>query len=134
MTTRDDLTAFIVARLDEEEWAARGLAGTTWTAERLGDHDYEIRVAPEPLIHAVTPTGGIADVQREDVAEWIAAHHPRRALREVDGTRAMLLALGAAAGSPPWDSAFEIALRCTGITWSDHPDYRAEWAPHARRA
>jgi hypothetical protein len=88
--TMDDLTAFISARLDEDEAAARGLAGTTWTAKRLGDHDYEIWVIPEPLIHATAPTAGIADVQREDVAEHIARHDPRRALREVAAKRAIV--------------------------------------------
>ena len=139
MTTQDDLIAFISARLDEEERDARGLSGTTWTAKRLGDHDYEIWVVPDRLIHATAPTAGIADVQREDVAEWIADHHPRRALRDVEAKREVLR-MATFGGSLPRIAptptlAVEVLDRVIALmatAWSDHPDYRAGWAPGAR--
>ena len=110
MTTPGDLVAFIAARLDE---ARARRAAADWDDE-------------EELL------------EWQDLSDAAFAHarvmDPARVLRQVEGTRAMMIALGAAATpDSPWGSAFDIAARCTAITWSDHPDYRAEWGPHARR-
>lgn len=122
----DDLTAFITARLDEDEAAAYALAGTAWTAKRLGDHDYEIHVTYEPLIHAVAPTGSIADVQREDVANWIADHDPRRAQREVAAKRWLVAAAQRANAEIP--GIANDHLHALAAVWSDHPGYQKDWS------
>lgn len=145
----DDLITFINKRLDEDQAAAYALGGTTWTTKHLGDHDYEIHVAYEPLIHAVAPTDGIADVQREDVAEHIARYDPRRAQREVAAKRAIVTEhkhYDESAGSKVsihfgcelchWHSEYGIpagvnwceTVKQLAAVWSDHPDYQPGWA------
>lgn len=129
-----ELTEFISARLDVIEQTATALGGTYWTVKRIADYDYEIWVHPQPMTHDTAPVQGIADVQREDVAEWIAARDPRGALRDVEAKRKILAEH--APGIDPCD-AHDASMRtipCDTLLylaaiWADHPDYREEWAP-----
>lgn len=152
----DELTAFVRARLDEDEAAARAGArrtGMPWRAE------------PQPgtpgglvldEIGLVGSTGGLY------AAEHIARHDPARVLREVAAKRA-LLSLHAVHSEPErwgdhpdpalrrqptghtayWCSVCDYdrdyghiggreegcqTLRLLAAVWSDHPGYRAEWA------
>ena len=134
-----DLMAFIAARLDEDEAAARRVEGT-WReeAESIG----VILVDGEPLIEGHI-TGLTAHIVR---------HEPARVLREVEAKRAILALhnrthecpIGSTVQSAvkgPWlyiaSEHVEVAgtewpcttLRQFADIWSDHPDYRAEWKP-----
>lgn len=112
----DDLIAFVRARLDEDEAAAR-------KADEMGAGVWALA----PHFHT-------------------ARHSPARVLREVAAKRAILadhhvhVSLD---GSRRWcerccddqllqDDSYCPTLRALAFVWSDHPDYRAEWAP--RRA
>lgn len=125
------LVAFCTARLDEEEQRAYLLSGTEWTANCMGDFDYEIRVQHDPLLHGtIAPAGGIADVEREDVAEWIAGHSPRQAQRDVVAKRAILqhcIEAIDSQGAYREDGSEYVAdqmLAALASAWSNHPDYQ----------
>lgn len=122
----DDLIAFVTARLDEDEWSARGMevAGESWELARNSptEPDWTVCVRLDPLT-----LEGRADVWREDAGTHIARYHPARARREITAKRAILAdhlyddqACGHAIEGCP-------ARRLTAV-YSDHPDYRAEWA------
>ena len=145
----DDLTAFTAARLAEDEAAAAAASDGPWQAWR-GRPGLGLR----QLEHGVTLPGqeagslaSIATASWMD-AEHIARHDPARALREVTAKRARLayylhaqakldhiiahpgemssgdegMWLGKAA-------AARMACRYDAAIWSDHADYRPEWAP-----
>ena len=115
-----DLIAFITARLDEDEAAAKAAWGVEW------DWRYVAR-----------PFG-----ERPSIAHTvhIALHDPARVLREVEAKRAIIreheirdsrcrvctaIHEGRATRfrAPCWTLLF------IADVYSDHPDYREEWAP-----
>jgi hypothetical protein len=122
-----ELTEFITARLDEDEAAAQA-------ARKLAPSDTELAQQAGPC---VSDAGYV----------HIARHHPNRVLREVAAKRAILArhppdgdrwpdcatcsCEGALAGS---DCIGTVSWPCPTVRdvaaiWSDHPDYRPEWAP-----
>ena len=124
-----DLTAFLSARLDEDEAQAReatadpGMAAewheTTSGCLDVGLPDH----GGEDWRDYVWPQGD------SRVTRFIARHDPARALREVEAKRAIL------DDHMPDEYGCQI---CQGDTtcplpylaavYSDHPDYRQEWA------
>jgi hypothetical protein len=134
----DDLVAFLRARLDEDEAAAKaaaGVAGPDWawkTDVTLDDEVTDYLIAPGGTLLADTRGGSDGDL-----AEHIARHDPARVLREVEAARAIVAAYLKAKGIEPDDWADDPAL-CEGLhmaiyaraaVYSDHPDYRQEWKP-----
>jgi hypothetical protein len=135
-----DLTAFVNARLDEDEAAAHAaLHGGSgrWERYREADlYDLDHRL--------VTTSGEFAHIIR---------HDPARVLREVEAMRAILAAhapyrydgrdgegvtrICAVCVSDKDGYAEEWAMdlwpclpvRAIATAWSDHPDYRPEWKP-----
>ena len=118
-----DIVAFLNARLDEDEAAAKEAWGVEWdwryVARPFGEHP--------SIAHTV----------------HIARHDPARVLRDVEADR-VLLALHdelwrlyrafEEAGEPGPISlgraqALSRVLRIRAARFSDHPDYRAEWKP-----
>ncbi|HET9969884.1 MAG TPA: DUF6221 family protein [Streptosporangiaceae bacterium] len=135
-----DLTAFLSARLDEDEAAAKAATGTAWAWEATGDKDSSWAVGHvesedgRPLSGEIEHGQGIViDGVCESIngnladAAHIARHDPDRALREVAFKRSILGQYRTAAG---WSSDnWSLSLRLFAAVWSDHPDYRAEWKP-----
>ena len=142
-TASNDLVAFVRARRDEDEAAARQAASESpW---RVSDtHDDGTRSvkpadAPDGLWH-----GDVAVHIAGSDARHIARHDPARVLREVEAKRRLIddyLDLVksrppdryAPAGEPDatWAMAeciFRVLCRDAAI-WRDHPDYRQEWKP-----
>jgi len=137
MTIMDDLTAFITARLDEDEVIAKAAANRHWRTD-----DNIITLHPEHDGDGFMSWPTRADAQH-------AAHHdPARALREIAAKRAIVTGhswfsptIGPNAGKPcctrcgaglddvyltePWPCD---DLRILAAVWSDHPDYKQEWA------
>jgi hypothetical protein len=101
----DDLISFVRARLDEDEAAARD------AAPFYADRD---------LVAEMVEEGFDAEVP-----EHAQRHDPARALREVAAKRAILVMYADAR----WDLAREDVVRELAAVWSDHADYRQEWAP-----
>jgi hypothetical protein len=123
----DDVVAFVRARLDEDEAAAKAAWGIEW--------DWR---------YVAQPFG-----ERPSIAHTvhIARHDPARVLREVEAKRAIL------DRHMPHETAFD-GLACNwcsedvddrpqiakerwpcpdardlAAVWNDHPDYRQEWKP-----
>lgn len=96
----DDLTAFIRARLGEDEAAA------------------------DELHNRID-----CDLNRLQSFGECSCGYPARVLREVAAKRALLAAYeDAPEFSDPW-IGLDAAVRICAAVWSDHPDYRQEWAP-----
>src|SRR6266550_3786728 len=88
----DDLVAFVTARLDEDEAAAREsyYEGQRWLTEEEGVY----RWPDDELVHTA---------DRKADARHIARHDPARALREVEAKRAILDAYVCTDGGSPRD-------------------------------
>jgi len=129
------LVAFLDARLDEEEAAAKGPPGWKlehWSAVRykISDSGREWRVDAEPRC--------IVDATARDDAEHIARYDPARVLREVEANRAIVRRCAArmdemdvypnALVSPRAVLARQ-ALMDLAAVWNDHPDYDQDWKP-----
>jgi hypothetical protein len=130
------LTAFLAARLDEDEALARQAAQVagpdwTWKTEVPEGCDYPTDYIKTPDGTPLLDTmGGI-----EGDAPHVARHDPARVLREVWAKRKIIEVYEAAAASD--DSATDrsigmatlrMVLRSYATVWNDHPDYRQEWA------
>jgi hypothetical protein len=126
-----DLVAFLRARLDEDEQAARTLGGVTLDAYLEGGDDG----------WAVEGEGGIgAIIGDRNLAEHIARHDPTRVLREVEAKRQIIdeferheavlrmktLVEPARSEAAAKRDALLLVLRLLALSYADHPDYRAE--------
>lgn len=140
----DGIAAFLAARLDEEEAAAKGALAGPWHIDR---HPMQgLRIMDGPGL-VVTWTPGFYERGDAD-AEHIARHDPPRVLRDVAADRALLdlyerakryrdqvfAQPGPRSVSDEMRAvtqmlALEQVLRLRAAVWSDHPDYRSEWAP-----
>jgi hypothetical protein len=138
----DDLTAFVKARLDEEEFEIKGPPGWRvehWTAVRYGDN-------PSGRNWRIDADGGrcVVDGVPAPDAGYMVTYDPARMLREIAAKRAILARYERAAAVPASVSSFVRgqdrgyaeacldAIRDLGAAWSDHPEYRAaEWTPDA---
>lgn len=112
----DDLTAFLVARLDELEAAAKKDRDAPEGALRYSDTDEW----GEPLAWLMTSD---------------------RVLREVEAKRALILRYKNAAAAPAASASYVRgvdtgykeacldAIEDAAALWDDHPDYRPEWKP-----
>ena len=102
----DDLVAFLAARLDEDEAAARA-------AEPF----YEDRDLVSEMVHIGFDA---------EVPQHAERHDPARVLREIAAKRAILAEMSAS-WRQSWTAAFT-TLYAIAAVWSDHPGYRQEWA------
>ena len=109
----DDLTAFLNARLDEDEAAAKAAADETAAGWFTGT---------VPLASAA----------------FIARHDPARVLREVEAKRAILAryaeplegrGLGEQLQLSQEKQGLYFAVLALAAVWSDHPDYWPGWKP-----
>lgn len=142
-----DVAAFIRARLDEHEEAARialGVNGVASVQHHLRGDD----VAPNyPLprwrydagqvwqTHERTPTIVVGQTWGAD-GEHIALNDPVHVLTWVAAMRAILKQFEDASGAPAWAeyergqrAALQGALRAFAAAWRFHPDYDPAWAP-----
>lgn len=131
------LIAFVKARLDEDEAAATAGArrlGMPWHAEPQPG-------TPGGLV--IDELGLVATTGGRYAAEHIARHDPARVLREVAAKRRVLAAyadcvdasevfrekLGTGTHMAAAAESYANVIRWDAAVWSDHPAYRAEWAP-----
>ncbi|MFC8376416.1 DUF6221 family protein [Streptomyces albidoflavus] len=137
-----DLIAFLQARLDEDEAAARAATAGPWVESGVGDHGWGVSFsAPGSGVEADDGSQGRAD------AAHIARHDPARALAEVEAKRRVVgecaywnERMEAEAVNPPKFpqpgldlglllDAMNPILRHLAAPYADHPDYREEWRP-----
>jgi len=131
--------AFLRARLDEDEGAAKLATKGPWTASGDG---YVLGVAGRPG-DAQVPAVVSAQTQQWNSGH-IARHDPARVLREVRAKRRILFLLEAAqkkADAMPGDGSLEHAVTKTTVTflltvaqtmataYDDHPGYDRAWDP-----
>jgi uncharacterized protein DUF6221 len=119
----DDLVAFLKARLDEDEQAARDAhyEGQRW----LSEEEDVCRWPDDELVH-------IADRKRD--ARHIARWDPARVLAEVQAKRRLLTQFELRGNSvratvhPSTGGVWDDLLRLLALPYASHPDYRSEWA------
>jgi hypothetical protein len=123
----DDLIAFLNARLDEDERTAKAVA---W--------DGSGNTLSWDLIASATVEVGEDEFGTDDrtVANHIVSHDPARVLREVASKRRIAdLAHRVPKVAAPTDlfdnsrDAWGEVLKQLALSYSDHPEYRQEWAP-----
>lgn len=131
-----DLIAFLKARLDEDEVAAKASAAHSGSAswDLRPDDPYEEFPAKVALAGAAYPFPWVVACDPEDGAH-IARHDPARVLREVEAKRALV----------GWHVPLEDCeppqcvvcleympcrtLRALAAAYSDHPDFDQERKP-----
>ncbi|MGW9030388.1 DUF6221 family protein [Streptomyces sp. NPDC055722] len=122
-----DLVAFLRARLDEDDRAARAATPGPWTTRNLGRHDGSSIVADTgkrtrlglpvgPVLGAMHGPCGAAD------GSHAARHDPARVLRQTAILRDRVDLWSKMLGSHA-----PACLRAVAAIWADHPDYREEW-------
>ena len=136
-----DLAAFLAARLDEDEAAARAAIGRLsgrWHIDGGGDIQDEDTGGGGNAFVAVGPWDGPVD---EVYAAHIARHDPARVLREVEAGRVILAAYQAVLAEcatmlhdrRPRKYGEHDGLRkavCElAAVYRDNPDYDPAWAP-----
>lgn len=112
-----DLAAFLAARLDEDEAAAKAAIRETapqWAA----DGHWALYEHPEEGMQQVCLNENFED----DPITHIARHDPARVLREVEAKRRMLEELDL-----PYPGE-EHLLKLLAAVYRDHPDYDPAWA------
>lgn len=144
----EDVVAFLRARLDEDEQAARAATpgpwvwrhehGEPWQAEPDGWLDYsgEYLAAAEDRATlfgpGMTPHADAVHIER---------HHPARVLARVKAGRCLFDMYDEAvrasqgpnavtrAGGGPVLFVLDEVFRRLALEYADHPDYRPEWRP-----
>ncbi|MBJ8342797.1 hypothetical protein JGU71_28295 [Antrihabitans sp. YC3-6] len=134
---------FLKARIADDEEQARSVAAFNGTAEWRYDDGVERskvesirRYGPNTTINVVrheivwgphTCIGGSgAWPARTQEMQFIARHDPARVLRECAAKRATIAAFRD--WLPDYDDSVHEALAPMAAIYSDHPDYREEWA------
>lgn len=145
MRGMDKLIAFVSARLDEDEAAAKAAVDSSMRAKCAQWIAY-----PDGNGYVIGDAGGhfaSCLIGGEGIARHVVRHDPARALREVEAKRAILamyeerddyyLPKGVHDGRDPDErqcdaaakAAYRDALEAIAAVWSDHADYRQEWKP-----
>jgi hypothetical protein len=101
----DDLTAFLTARLDEEEAAANEVH----RPRDCGSVDREGEFDPDPI--------------------WCSCDYPARVLREVAALRAILTEIESELADDPTQVMVQDRLHHLAAIWGGHPDYPQERKP-----
>lgn len=132
------LIAFLTARLDEDETAARKAAAADG---RFGGRAHWSALGHGIVTDATHPDWGVVDlgpcIDDDALAEHIALHDPARVLREAEADRRLLAEWQKAEADPAVDdqwnaglaAGLRLAVQIRAARHSDHPDYRPEWKP-----
>jgi len=137
-----ELLAFLAARLDEYEAAAKATApsGTrlAWKTDVQVDDDGRVVghcVISWPDVAGVAGAWGLERGTGSAVAEHIALHDPARVLREVEAKRKILaMYLDAVAEADPEVVEWMLAVvRTEASVYGDHPDFDPSWQSDHQR-
>lgn len=137
----DDLIAFWTARLDQAEQVAREAArleGSHWTVEgRWDDDDVNVVDNDGRVMHDNrTKISKVVSLIHRGTANHIALNDPQAALADITADRALIARyerlpaievreIGPIGARP----GLALAIRIRAARFSDHPDYKQEWAP-----
>jgi hypothetical protein len=133
----DEIAAFIGARLDEEEAAAKAATPGPWISTGQRDKFVESALSGR-IVAEMDQFAGEGDSRAANAAH-IARHGPARTLREVTIGRRRILRYRAAVACAGGDydpvlSAICIELWDAVSAWNDHPDYKELWAKAGKPA
>ena len=122
----DDLVAFLKARLDEDERAAR----------RAGDSFRQIGETGVIVATEGDRAEECASANWAGIAEHIVRHDPARVLADIEAKRELLADYERFVAERRrmmggWDSypAVSPVLAAFAAVYADHPDYRYDWRP-----
>lgn len=124
------LTEFLLARIAEDEAAAKRRVGTGFERFEFTPH---VDKAGGRIGWWLDDWNGTSFI---DVAEHIARHDPARVLAECEAKRRIVkkYAEADANESVTWDNiacgewnAYEYAAKVLALPYADHPDWREEW-------
>ena len=131
-----DLTTFLLARIAEDEAAARAATPGPWLAATPSGpkrRKQQYSVLGVESLRGQGEKGALAvfaglNQHRADDAEHAARHDPARVLATCAAHRAIVaLEDDEAADSPPYYSALQDVYRALASIWAGHPAYEAEW-------
>jgi hypothetical protein len=147
-----DLVEFLLARIAEDEQAARQARGSRWTYDREsfavlvedGDHGWTVATKHRNVVNG--EHDGLYDVD----GEHIARHDPARVLREVEAKRRIVEECQSVLTAPvivrppapgmggdPAALAFHLALATQlqlAQPYADHPHFHPSWLLRADQA
>ena len=145
------LTDFLLARIAEDEAAARTAAGQYRSADwHLGEYDETVLMYPPSRPEKIAAvrekfgqeladeharwSGQTIETAGDEVAPHIVRHDPARVLAECEAKRRIVeqvdegrrydIDCGEGHGSN-----FDHIERLLALPYADHPDYREEWKP-----
>jgi hypothetical protein len=118
------LTEFLLARVTEDETAARRAGSAAWANSH---HNIYLTGDQSSEVIAVGPWDG----DLGDAAEHMARHDPARTLAECRAKRAIVAQYAAATPQTSGTDAqaLEQCVMSLAQVYGDHPDYRPEWKP-----
>jgi hypothetical protein len=137
VTEQQPLVAFLEERLREDQGAAETAAPGPWHM------DENQRIYAENGSYVTSPW---TSDERDDDLDHVIRHDPARVLREVTAKRAILTEHPIRPADEPGDYSFGCercyfnrdegvygsgycrTLKALAAVYSDHPDYRKEWA------
>jgi hypothetical protein len=112
-----DLVAFLRARLDEDEQAAR---------HAFGDHNDDGPEWTEVSSGALSTGSELHGIGDSAITRHMERWDPKRVLAEVAAKRRIVELWSHSIGS-----GGECTLRALALPYANYPDYRPEWAPSA---
>jgi hypothetical protein len=133
----DDLIAFVKARLDEDEAAAKAAHPGPWILEEEVGGFGPVAWISVPFGHGMpNAKSGLTSfaplgTQDAETMRHIARHDPARVLREVEAKRAILAAYAEAddIGESEATAALWTVMCAFAKVWDDHPDYAPDLCP-----
>ena len=130
-----DLAAFLLARIGEDEAAARAASEGPWFQDGTA-----IRGQPRLYAPSAGPTLVVTHTWSTEAAH-ILRHDPVRVLREAEAKRKIIGEYDefraevnrpdehAGAGVTTGAKELRFAVRCLAAIYADHAEYEAEWRP-----
>lgn len=127
MSNVDALAAFLNARLDEDERAARAASPGPWSANAEHDEVHGDDGIP------VADGFALSNRQLRATVDHIVRHDPVRVLRDVEAKRRMLDWLHRtrdwAIENNLWSYDETEPLLLIALPYADHPDFDPAWRP-----
>ena len=125
-----DLTEFLLARIAEDEAAARAAGGEDWyTALVPGRAMMKRDDEPQHTVVDSPATLVSYEVTSAEKGEHIARHDPARVLAECEAKRRIVERCSAVDVGMPSPRLAQGIIAEMATAHADHADYRAEWRP-----
>ena len=126
MTT---ITEFLMARIDEDEKAAREATEGPWerTIDEHGPDETDVGVWSDTANRYPVETLVVGNLNHMADAAHIARHHPARVLSECRAKRSLVDSHSGCDDVSYGDASTCPVVRALASVYADHPDFRQEW-------